>query len=32
MIRTGIVPASYFDETGNSTGPFRADNIVNWVN
>jgi prepilin-type N-terminal cleavage/methylation domain-containing protein len=32
MIRTGIVPASYFDETGDAAGPFRADNIVNWVN
>ncbi|MEY5005981.1 MAG: hypothetical protein RI969_1069 [Verrucomicrobiota bacterium] len=32
MQRSGIVPASYFDETGDAAGPFRADNIVNWVN
>lgn len=32
MTRSGIVPATYFDETGNVAGPFRADNIVNWVN
>jgi prepilin-type N-terminal cleavage/methylation domain-containing protein len=31
MIRSGIVPTSYFDEAGSS-GPFRADNIVNWSN
>jgi len=31
MKRSGIVPASYFDETGNS-GPYRADNLVNWSN
>lgn len=31
MMRSGIVPGSYFDETGG-TGPFRADNIVNWSN
>ena len=31
MTRSGIVPASYFDETGAS-GPYRADNIVNWSN
>jgi hypothetical protein len=31
MIRSGIVPTSYFDEAG-SNGPFRADNIVNWSN
>ena len=31
MIRSGIVPTSYFDESG-SNGPFRADNIVNWSN
>lgn len=32
MEQTGIVPASYFEETGDPAGPFRADNIVNWVN
>ncbi|NBV47973.1 MAG: type II secretion system protein [Verrucomicrobia bacterium] len=32
MTLTGIVPATYFDETGDAAGPFRADNIVNWVN
>ena len=32
MTRSGIVPASYFDESGNSSGPFRADNLVNWTN
>jgi len=26
------VPPTYFDETGNVAGPFRADNIVNWAN
>ncbi|TAF21191.1 MAG: prepilin-type N-terminal cleavage/methylation domain-containing protein [Verrucomicrobia bacterium] len=31
MERSGIVPPTYFDESG-STGPFRADNIVNWAN
>jgi hypothetical protein len=31
MTRSGIIPASYFDETGTS-GPYRADNIVNWAN
>ena len=31
MIRSGIVPTSYFDEAG-SNGHFRADNIVNWSN
>ncbi len=31
MERSGIVPQTYFDESG-STGPFRADNIVNWSN
>ena len=31
MTRSGIVPASYFDETG-SAGPYRADNLVNWSN
>lgn len=31
MTTSGIVPRSYFDESG-STGPFRADNIVNWSN
>lgn len=31
MMRSGIVPSTYFDEAG-STGPFRADNIVNWAN
>jgi len=31
MTRSGIVPSSYFDESG-ANGPFRADNIVNWAN
>ena len=31
MERSGIVPPTYFDESG-SAGPFRADNIVNWAN
>ena len=31
MILSGIVPTSYFDETG-SAGPYRADNLVNWSN
>jgi prepilin-type N-terminal cleavage/methylation domain-containing protein len=31
MMRSGIVPQTYFDESGD-VGPFRADNIVNWVN
>ena len=31
MERSGIVPPTYFDESG-SNGPFRADNIVNWTN
>ena len=31
MTRSGIVQASYLDESG-SNGPFRADNIVNWSN
>jgi prepilin-type N-terminal cleavage/methylation domain-containing protein len=31
MTRSGIIPPTYFDETG-ATGPFRADNIVNWAN
>jgi hypothetical protein len=32
MLRSGIVPGTYFDETGGTTGPFRADNLVNWSN
>jgi prepilin-type N-terminal cleavage/methylation domain-containing protein len=32
MLRSGIVPATYFDETGGDVGPFRADNLVNWAN
>ena len=32
MLRSGIVPATYFDETGGDVGPFRADNLVNWGN
>ena len=32
MIRSGIVPGTYFDENGGDTGPFRADNLVNWAN
>lgn len=32
MLRSGIVPATYFDETGGDAGPFRADNLVNWAN
>ncbi|MEY3110814.1 MAG: PilD-dependent protein PddA [Verrucomicrobiota bacterium] len=32
MLRSGIVPGTYFDETGGATGPFRADNLVNWSN
>ena len=32
MLRSGIVPATYFDENGADTGPFRADNLVNWSN
>jgi prepilin-type N-terminal cleavage/methylation domain-containing protein len=31
MELSGIVPATYFDESG-SAGPFRADNLVNWTN
>lgn len=32
MLRSGIIPTTYFDQTGASTGPFRADNLVNWSN
>ena len=32
MLRSGIVPTSYFDENGGNAGPFRADNLVNWAN
>lgn len=32
MKNSGIVPATYFDENGGTTGPFRADNLVNWSN
>lgn len=32
MTRSGIVPSTYFDESGGSAGPFRADNLVNWAN
>jgi prepilin-type N-terminal cleavage/methylation domain-containing protein len=32
MTQSGIVPSTYFDESGASTGPFRADNLVNWTN
>jgi prepilin-type N-terminal cleavage/methylation domain-containing protein len=32
MTRSGIVPTTYFDENGGDTGPFRADNLVNWTN
>jgi prepilin-type N-terminal cleavage/methylation domain-containing protein len=32
MRSSGIVPATYFDENGGDTGPFRADNLVNWAN
>ena len=32
MTQTGIVPATYFDQSTSSAGPFRADNIVNWTN
>lgn len=31
MSKTGIVPATYGDET-NTAGPFRSDNITNWTN
>lgn len=31
MTLSGIVPKTYFDEVGDS-GPFRADNLVNWAN
>lgn len=32
MTRSGIVPTTYFDESGGNTGPYRADNLVNWTN
>jgi prepilin-type N-terminal cleavage/methylation domain-containing protein len=32
MLRSGIVPATYFEENEGTTGPFRADNLVNWSN
>jgi len=32
MLRSGIVPATYFNETDGDLGPFRADNLVNWSN
>ena len=32
MTRSGIVPTTYFDESGGNAGPFRADNLVNWAN
>ena len=32
MLRSGIVPGTYFDESGSNAGPFRADNLVNWSN
>jgi prepilin-type N-terminal cleavage/methylation domain-containing protein len=32
MLRSGIVPATYFEENDGTTGPFRADNLVNWSN
>ena len=32
MLRSGIVPGTYFDESGSTAGPFRADNLVNWSN
>ncbi len=32
MTKSGIVPGTYFDQGTGSTGPFRADNIVNWTN
>ena len=32
MRRSGIVPGTYFDESGSKDGPFRADNLVNWSN
>jgi prepilin-type N-terminal cleavage/methylation domain-containing protein len=31
MTRSGIVPTTYFEESGDN-GPFRADNLVNWTN
>lgn len=31
MLRSGIIPPTYFDESGAS-GPYRADNLVNWAN
>lgn len=32
MLRSGIIPSTYFDQTDSTVGPFRADNVVNWVN
>lgn len=32
MTRSGIVPPTYFDEDSGNSGPFRADNLVNWTN
>jgi len=31
MTKTGVVPATYGDET-NEAGPYRADNITSWTN
>ena len=31
MEKCGMIPASYFDQP-STTGPYRADNIVNWQN
>jgi len=31
MEKCGMIPASYFDQP-SATGPYRADNIVNWQN
>jgi prepilin-type N-terminal cleavage/methylation domain-containing protein len=31
MTKSGVVPATYFDELGGGNGPFRADNLVNWT-
>ena len=31
MTKSGVVPATYFDELGGGNGPSRADNLVNWT-
>ena len=32
MLKSGLIPTTYFEDAATAIGPFRADNIVNWSN